>query len=70
MQTSMTVGSENTEGVYGKHCEVSNVTADGCTVAAPYLFFEDFSEMMSFDAGWNNGVGNPTAVDLTPYNLS
>ncbi|MDE5623869.1 MAG: fimbrillin family protein [Alistipes sp.] len=70
MQASMTVGSENTEGVYGKHCEVSNVTADGCTVAAPYLFFEDFSEMMSFDAGWNNGVGNPTAVDLTPYNLS
>lgn len=69
MQASMTVGSENTEGVSGKGCEVRDVTADGCTITAPYLFFEDFSEILSFDAGANNGIGNPTAANLAPYNL-
>lgn len=69
MQASMTVGSENTEGVSGKGCEVRDVTADGCTIMAPYLFFEDFSEILSFDAGANNGIGNPTAANLAPYNL-
>lgn len=69
MQARMTVGSENTEGVHGKHCEISNVTADGCTVAAPYLFFEDFSGISDFDAGATQNLGNPDAQDLTPYNL-
>ncbi len=43
-QVSMSVSSENAEGVYSKRCEVSAATAVGCTVMAPYLFFEDFSE--------------------------
>ncbi len=43
-QVGLGVGSENTEGVYGKRCAVSAATADGCTVEAPYLFYEDFSE--------------------------
>ena len=44
MQVAIGVGSENTEGVYGRKCEVTNATAEGCTVMAPYLFFEDFSD--------------------------
>ncbi|MDE5691071.1 MAG: hypothetical protein K2I13_02480, partial [Alistipes sp.] len=67
MQASMTVGSENTEGVYGKHCEVSNVTADGCTVAAPYLFFEDFSET-TYNAQYADENGS-TAYELTDAGL-
>lgn len=68
-QVGLGVGSENTEGVYGKRCAVSAATADGCTVEAPYLFYEDFSGILDFDAGANKGVGNPTAVNLAPYNL-
>ncbi len=44
MQVGLGTASENTEGVYGKRCDVRDVTAAGCTIAAPYLFFEDFSE--------------------------
>lgn len=69
IEAGMTVGSENTEGVYGKQCAVSGLSADGCTVAAPYLFFEDFSEIQSFDAGATQNLGNPDAQDLTEYNL-
>lgn len=69
MEVGMGVGSENTEGVYSKKCAMSHLSADGCTVEAPYLFYEDFSGIASFDAGANNGMGNPTAEDLTPYNL-
>lgn len=65
----MGVESENTEGVYGTKCEVTSVTENACTVMAPYLFFEDFSGITSFDAGSNHGIGNPTATDLSPYNL-
>ena len=46
----LTVGSENTTGVYGKHCEVSGLTAEGCTIKAPYLFSEDFSGVTGNDA--------------------
>lgn len=56
-EVGMGVGSENTEGVYGKHCTVSSPTADGCTVMSPYLFFEDFSETTEFDQnGKDNGA--------------
>lgn len=54
IEVGMTVGSENTEGVYGRKCEISNATADGCTVAAPYLFFEDFSLLNGYDINGGN----------------
>ena len=47
---SMTVGSANTEGVFGRRCEVRDVTASGCTIMAPYLFFEDFTDTSFNDA--------------------
>ncbi len=50
MEVGLTVSSENTEGVYGKRCQVSGVSAGSCTIAAPYLFFEDFSEAAGHDA--------------------
>lgn len=57
MEVGMGVGSENTEGVYGKRCALSSPTADGCTVMSPYLFFEDFSETTEFDQnGKDNGA--------------
>lgn len=51
---AMSVSSENTAGVYSKKCEISNVTADGCTVMAPYLFFEDFSLLNGYDINGGN----------------
>lgn len=66
----MSVSSKNTEGVYSKKCELTSVTENSCTVMAPYLFYEDFSEITSFDANSNKGAAsNPTATDLSPYNL-
>lgn len=47
---SMTVGSANAEGVFGRRCEVRDVTASGCTIMAPYLFFEDFTDTSFNDA--------------------
>lgn len=67
---SMTVGSANAEGVFGRKCEVSNATASGCTIKAPYLFFEDFSEIISFNANGDKGVGNASCSDLSQYGLS
>ena len=68
-EIGMTVGSENTEGVYGKHCAVSGLSANGCTVEAPYLFFEDFSEITSFNVDVDKGVGAAYAQSLADYNL-
>lgn len=46
-EVGLTVGSANTTGVVGKlgtgQCTASGITAAGCTIKAPYLFFEDFS---------------------------
>lgn len=48
-EVGLSVASEHTEGVVGRlgtgQCTVSGATASGCTVKAPYLFFEDFSEV-------------------------
>lgn len=72
-QVGLGVSSENTEGVYGKRCAVSAATADGCTVEAPYLFFEDFSSVTSFHSDDDHGSGshakNPDAISLDPYGL-
>ncbi len=69
----MSVSSENTEGVYGKRCDVRDATADGCTVMSPYLFFEDFSNVVSFNSNDNHGSGshvqNPDAIQLDQYGL-
>ncbi|MDE6046167.1 MAG: fimbrillin family protein, partial [Alistipes sp.] len=67
MEVGMSVGSENTEGVYGKRCALSNISANGCTVAAPYLFFEDFSET-TFNDSYANMDGK-TAYELTEAGL-
>ncbi|WP_288352077.1 fimbrillin family protein [uncultured Alistipes sp.] len=69
MQVAIGVGSENTAGVYGRKCEVTNATAEGCTVMAPYLFFEDFSEITSFNADADKGIGGAYAQSLADYNL-
>lgn len=66
---SMTVGSANAEGVFGRKCEVSDATASGCTIKAPYLFFEDFSEIISFNANGDKGIGNASCSDLSQYGL-
>ena len=66
---SMTVGSTNAEGVFGRKCEVSDATASSCTIKAPYLFFEDFSGMTSFNAGGSDLASNPTCSDLSQYGL-
>ena len=61
IEVGMGVGSENTEGVYGKRCAMSAATADGCTVAAPYLLSEDFA-----------GIGDHStddAADLSDWGL-
>lgn len=46
-ELGLTVGSANTVGVVGElgtgQCTVSGVTASGCTIKAPYLFYENFS---------------------------
>ncbi len=69
MQVGLGTASENTEGVYGKRCDVRDVTAAGCTIAAPYLFFEDFSEITSFNVDVDKGVGAAYAQSLADYNL-
>lgn len=69
MEVGLTVSSENTEGVYGKRCQVSAVSTGGCTLMAPYLFFEDFSEITSFDVDVDKGVGAAYAQSLADYNL-
>lgn len=63
----LTVGSENTTGVYGKRCAVSGLTADGCTIKAPYLFSEDFSGVTGNDAHAND-KGN-SAQEMTEVGL-
>lgn len=69
MEVGLTVSSENTEKVYGKRCQVSAVSTGGCTLMAPYLFFEDFSEITSFDVDVDKGVGAAYAQSLADYNL-
>lgn len=77
-ELGLTVGSANTTGVVGKlgsgQCIVRGVTSAGCTVMAPYLFYEDFSGVASFNAGDNAGSGssatNPDAIGLDSYGLS
>ena len=54
---SMTVGSTNAEGVFGRKCDVSDATASGCTIKAPYLFFEDFSAVNTNNAQNDNNRG-------------
>lgn len=72
-EVSMSVSSENTEGVYGKRCEVNAATAEGCTVMAPYLFFEDFSGVASYHDNDDHGSGshaqNPAAISLEQHGL-
>lgn len=61
IEAGLSVGSENTEGVYGKRCGLRDVSADGCTVMAPYLFFENF-----------DGIGDHStdnAADLSDWGL-
>lgn len=52
-ELGLTVGSANTTGVVGKlgtgQCIVRGVTSTGCTVMAPYLFYEDFSLLQGYD---------------------
>ncbi|MCM1151789.1 MAG: fimbrillin family protein [Alistipes senegalensis] len=67
IEVGLSVGSENTEGVYGKRCRMNGISADGCTVEAPYLFFEDFSETASYDAYADEDGG--TAYELTEAGL-
>lgn len=65
-EVGMTVGSASATGVAGRlgtgQCTVSGVTASGCTIKAPYLFYEDFG-----------GVGDHSTTDaalLTDWGLS
>lgn len=67
IEVGMTVGSENTEGVYGKRCAVSGLSANGCTIEAPYLFFEDFAETTACDTYADND--GKTAQEMTEAGL-
>lgn len=65
-EVGMTVASANTEGVEGRlgtgQCLTSGVTATGCTVRAPYLFFENFAEVPADNS-------SDEALILTPWGL-
>lgn len=67
MEVGLTVSSENTEKVYGKRCQVSAVSTGGCTLMAPYLFFEDFSET-TYNTQYADENGG-TAYELTDAGL-
>ncbi len=57
----MTCGSLNTVGVQSDKCPISNISSTGCTIKAPYLFFENFSGVTSFssnDAYSSTGILN------------
>lgn len=56
----MTCGSYNTVGVQGDKCAMSNLTSTGCTIMAPYLLYEDFSQVGSFSSNdaYSGGVIN------------
>lgn len=60
-EVGLTVGSANTTGVVGKlgsgQCTASGITAAGCTVKAPYLFFEDFSGVVNNNTQSDNNSG-------------
>lgn len=66
-EVGMTVASAHTEGVEGRlgtgQCLTSDVTAAGCTIRAPYLFFENFAEVPADNS-------SDEALILTPWGLS
>lgn len=66
-EVGMTVGSARTEGVEGRlgtgQCLTSGVTSSGCTIKAPYLFFESFADVPADNSSDN-------AMILTPWGLS
>lgn len=70
-ELGLTVGSANTTGVVGElgsgQCTVRSVTASGCTVKAPYLFFENFGGVAANDQS-ADGDGS-SASELAPAGL-
>lgn len=65
-EVGLAVGSANAAGVVGKlgtgQCLVSDVTASGCTIKAPYFFFENFAEVPADNS-------SDDAMLLTPWGL-
>lgn len=62
--------TENT--IVPQNVNIASFTPEGhlpVTVKIPYLFFEDFSQIASFNAKADNGIGNPDAVNLSQYGL-
>lgn len=69
-ELGLTVGSANTTGVVGKlgtgQCTVSGVTSTGCSIMAPYLFYEDFSSSINNNSHEEDDSGSELVVAGLP----
>lgn len=72
-QQPLQVTFETENALVPQNVSVASFTPEAhlpVTVKIPYLFFEDFSQITTFNAKADNGVGNPDAIDLSQYGLT
>ena len=72
-QQPLQVSFETENALVPQNVSVASFTPEGhlpVSVKIPYLFFEDFSLISSFNAHADNSIGNPDAIDLTQYGLT
>lgn len=68
--SEIVVGSKSAENVRGRlgsaQCAVSNLTSTGCSIMAPYLFYEDFSSSINNNSHEEDDSGSELVVAGLP----